>query len=83
MQYYIDTIEQIKTDDGGLAEYGKREKESGTIEEVGAKFHTKIANVLNDIGEGKKHTYMDIKITNSLGGCIEKYTCGRYEDIDA
>lgn len=78
MNYYIDTIEQIKKDEGGYTEYGARAKESGTLDEIKSKMHQKITNVLNDLGETGKHTYMEIRIVNSKNGCIEKYTCGKY-----
>jgi hypothetical protein len=78
MNYYIDSIEQIKKDAGGYTEYGARTKESGTLDEIRSKMFQKVTNVLNDLGESGKHTFMDIRITNSVGGCVEKYVCGQY-----
>lgn len=72
MRYYIDTIEQVKAEDGGVNEYGKREiqSEEKTYEEVLSAYFVKLGNVANDIGEGKNHYYMDIRITNSDGGVV-------------
>ena len=51
MRYYIDTIEQVKTEDGGVNEYGARtiQPASKTFEEVESAYFTKLANVSNDI----------------------------------
>lgn len=72
MRYYIDTIEQTKTEDGGVNEYGKREIQSAdkSYEEVLSAYFVKLGNVANDIGEGKNHYYMDIRIVNSDGGVL-------------
>lgn len=79
MFYYIDTIEQVKgQEEGTINEYGARTKEIGTFEEVQAKYFTKLANVSNDIGEGKNHYYMDIRIVNSEGGIEAKQQLGQY-----
>lgn len=81
MRYYIDTIEQIKgEEEGTYTEYGKREIQpaSKTFEEVESVFFTKLASVSNDIGEGKSHTFMDIKIVNSVGGIEKKDVVGKY-----
>ncbi len=79
MRYYIDTIEQVKTEEGGVNEYGKRELQpaSKSYEEVESAYFTKLANVSNDIGEGKNHYYMDIKIVNSDGGIEKKDKVGK------
>ena len=85
MRYYIDTIEQTKGDNDTINEYGKREIQAAdkTFEEVQAAYFTKLANVANDIGEGKNHYFMDIKIVNSLGGILEKKQVGEYKEADA
>ena len=75
MKYYLVTIEQI-TSDGGYAEYGKVEKVD-TEEMALSKFYKKLSDVSADLGEG--HTYMDIKIFNSEGGCIKKDSVGEYQ----
>lgn len=74
MAFYIDTIEQI-IKDGEHAEYGGREK-VGDENTALSKFYKKLSDVSADIG--KNHTYMDIKITNSLGGIIKKDSVGAY-----
>ena len=66
MNYYIDTIEQVKgTEEGSINEYGARSKEGTDFNVVLSKYYTKLANVSNDIGEGKNHYYMDIRIVDS------------------
>lgn len=74
MAFYIDTIEQI-IKDGAYAEYGGREKVADENTAL-SKFYKKLSDVSADIG--KNHTYMDIKITNSLGGIVKKDSVGTY-----
>ncbi|MBQ1293394.1 MAG: hypothetical protein IIY21_05110 [Clostridiales bacterium] len=74
MKFYIETIEQTLNDDA-LTEYGKTEKVD-TEQAALTKFYKKLSDVAADIG--KNHTYMDIKIVNSLGGCIKKDSIGEY-----
>lgn len=64
MQFYINTIEQIKDSEGKLAEYGKSEKVAD-YETALSKFYKKLSDVSADIG--KNHTYMHISIVNSEG----------------
>lgn len=79
MFYYIDTIEQVKgTEEGSINEYGARTKEGKDINVVLSKYYTKLANVSNDIGEGKNHYYMDIRIVDSNGGVVKKDKVGQY-----
>lgn len=79
MAYYIDTIEQIKGENDTITEYGKREKQTGTLNQALAAFYTKCANVSNDlVTDGKNHYYMDIKIVNSKGGVEKKDVIGEY-----
>lgn len=81
MRYYIDTIEQVKGEEGAVNEYGKREiqKEDKTYEEVLSAYYVKLGDVANDIGDSddKKHYYMDIKITDSDGGVLKKDKVGK------
>ena len=79
MRYYIDTIEQVKGDEGAVNEYGKREiqNEDKSYEEVLSAYYVKLGNVANDIGEGKNHYYMDIKIIDSDGGVLKKDKVGQ------
>lgn len=76
MKFYIQTIEQIYDGEGNITEYGATEK-VGTEQEALTKFYKKLSDVAADIG--KNHTYMDIKIVNSLGGCIKKDAVGQYQ----
>lgn len=78
MQFYVDTIEQVKNSEGALAEYGKREKKATETAAL-TEFYQKLSNVAADLG--KNHVYMDIKITNSEGGIIKKDSLGVYQDI--
>ena len=81
LRYYIDTIEQVKGEEGAVNEYGKREiqKEDKTYEEVLSAYYVKLGDVANDIGDSddKKHYYMDIKITDSDGGVLKKDKVGK------
>lgn len=79
MRYYIDTIEQVKGDEGAVNEYGKREiqNEDKSYEEVLSAYYVKLGNVANDIGKGKNHYYMDIKIIDSDGGVLKKDKVGQ------
>ena len=84
MNYYIDTIEQVKgTEEGSINEYGARAKEGTDYNVVLSKYYTKLANVSNDIGEGKNHYYMDIRIVDSNGGVIKKDKVGQYVESNA
>ena len=76
MAYYIDTIEQVKGEAGAVNEYGKREKKGNDLNAVLSSFFTKLASVANDIGEGKNHYFMDIRIVDSNGGVIKKDQVG-------
>lgn len=84
MNYYIDTIEQVKgTEEGSINEYGARTKEGTDYNVVLSKYYTKLANVSNDIGEGKNHYYMDIRVVDSNGGVIKKDKVGQYVEPNA
>ena len=84
MFYYIDTIEQVKgTEEAPINEYGARAKEGNDINVVLSKYYTKLANVSNDIGEGKNHYYMDIRVVDSNGGVIKKDKVGQYVEPNA
>lgn len=87
MAFYIDTIEQVKTEEGKVNEYGKREKKDGTFEQVESSYFTKLANVANDLitpeNPDKNHYYMDIRIVDSTGGVLEKKTLGTLQKDNA
>lgn len=77
MNYYIDTIEQVKgAEEGQINEYGGRSKEGTDLNAVLAKYYKKLSDVSADIG--KNHYYMDIKIVNSLGIIEKKDVVGQY-----
>ena len=81
MNYYIDTIEQVKgEEEGTVNEYGKRTKEGSDLNVVLSKFFKKLSDVSNDIGEGKNHYFMDIRIVDSNGGVIKKDQLGKRVD---
>lgn len=75
MQYYIQTIEQTISD-GALAEYGGSEKVADENTALN-KYYTKLANVSADIGNN--HTYMGIKLVNSVFGVIKSDSVGQYQ----
>ena len=77
MAYYIDTIEQTKGEENAINEYGKREKWALPYEQVLAKYYKKLSDVSADIGEGKNHYYMDIRIVDTNGGVIKKDKVGK------
>lgn len=82
MIYYIDTIEQVKADEG-INEYGKREQWKLPLEQVEAKFYKKLSDVSADlisIDESKKHYYMDIRIVDSTGGVLKKDVVGTRQE---
>lgn len=76
MTYYIDTIEQVKGDEGAVNEYGKREKVGTDYNLTLSKYYQKLASVSNDIGDDKNHYYMDIRIVDSNGGVVKKDKVG-------
>ena len=73
MNYYLDTIEQNKNEDGTYAEYGNREKKT-TYQAALTDFYSKLTNVSNS----KVHVWLDIKIVNSKGGIEKKDSIGAY-----
>lgn len=78
MKYYIQTIEQIKGEtEGTYTEYGNTEKVND--EQVAlSKFYKKLSDVSAALG--KTHVFMDIKIVNSIGGCVKKDSVGAYQE---
>lgn len=74
MQYYIESIEQINKD-GGLAEYGGVEKVADETTAL-SKYYKKLSDVAADIG--KNHTYMNIRVVNSVNGEIKSDVIGQY-----
>ena len=78
MNYYIDTIEQVKgTEEGSVNEYGGRSKEGTDINAVLAKYYKKLSDVSADIG--KNHYYMVIKIVDTTGGVVKEDKVGQIQ----
>ena len=76
MKFYIQTIEQIKGEqEGTYTEYANVSKEN-TEEAALSKFYKKLSDVSAALGN--THVFMDIKIVNSVGGCIKKDSVGEY-----
>ena len=74
MQYYIQTIEQIYKDEA-YSEYGGIEKVADETTAL-SKYYKKLSDVAADLG--KNHTYMLIKIINSVGGEVKSDVIGQY-----
>lgn len=74
MKYYIETIEQIYKDEA-YSEYGNIEKVADENTAL-SKYYTKLSNVAADLGVN--HTYMLIKVINSVGGIIKQDEIGQY-----
>ena len=82
--YYIDTIEQTKGEtEGTINEYGKREKWDLPKEQVQSKYYKKLSDVAADLitidPEKNHHYYMDIRISDSSGGEIQKDKVGEQQ----
>ena len=73
MKYYIQTIEQVKKEEGGYNEYANVEKVNDESTAM-SKFYKK----LSDVSSSTAHQFMDIKIVNSLGGVVKKDSIGEY-----
>ena len=79
MKFYIQTIEQIKGEqEGTYSEYANVSKEN-TEEVALSKFYKKLSDVSAALGN--THVFMDIKIVNSVGGCIKKDSVGEYVEV--
>lgn len=74
MKYYVNTIEQVKTENEG--EYNEYSGTTKYADEKTAttKFYEKLTNVSNSA----VHVWMDIKIVNSEGGVVKKDFIGKY-----
>ena len=74
MKFYVDKIEQTHGEaEGTYNEYGSRTKKD-TYEAALTEFYTTLTNVSNS----QAHVWLDIKITNSEGGCLKKDSIGHY-----
>lgn len=76
MQYYVNAVEQIISNDA-LAEYSGSTK-YGDRSIALTKYYEKLSNVANDIGDGKSHTYMRINIESSVGEQVKSDMLGQY-----
>ena len=78
MKYYVDTIEQVRTENPGeYNEYGSRTIKPD-YDSALTTFYTKLTNV----SASTQHTWLDIKIVNSEGGCVEKDSIGQYVETN-
>lgn len=79
MKYYVDTIEQVHGEEAGTYnEYGARTIKND-YESALTTFYTKLTNV----SSSASHTWLDIKIVNSEGGCLKKDSIGQYVEVNA
>ena len=83
MAFYLDSIEQIKgTEEGTVAEYGKREKKN-SYESALTAFYTALSNVSNDLiteeTPNKNHYFMDLRIVDGKGGVVKKDAVGTHQ----
>lgn len=76
MKFYIQTIEQINSEQG-VTEYGKTEKYD-TENTALVKYYEKLANVSASIEKGV-HLYMKISVVNSFGGLVKSDMVGVYQ----
>lgn len=76
MKFYVVTIEQTHAD-GALVEYGKT-TQFDTEKTAMSAFYDKLAAVNKDLKPDTAHTFMDIKVVNSVGGIIKKDAIGEY-----
>ncbi len=76
MSFYVFTIEQIRGEsENTYSEYAGTKK-FGDEQAAEVYFYTRCAEVSNALKT--THTYMDIKIVNSLGGVTKRDTIGSY-----
>lgn len=79
MKFYVDQIEQVKTDvEGQYNEYGSR-----TIKSDKDAALTFFYKRLSEVSNSPEHVYFDVKITASNGGIIKKDSIGEYIEVEA
>lgn len=76
MSFYVFTIEQIHGESEGTYSEFAGTKKFSDEQAAEVYFYQRCAEVSNALKT--THTYMDIKIVNSLGGIIKKDTIGSY-----
>lgn len=74
MKYYLLKIEQTLID-GVLNEYSTVTKQT-SLQACEVAYHQALANVSADLG--KNHTFMAIRIVDSLGNIIKSENIGEY-----
>ena len=82
MRYYLNTAQQVKTDEGGYSDFGKKEtKGTGETARIGAiaDLHTAYATMLKT----EKTQYWMGKVEDGKGNVLDKLECGEYIDADA
>lgn len=80
MKYYIFTVEQLHGDNETLVEYAT--KSDGMNEKAArSAYFDKLSAVNKDLSDNG-HTYMAIRMVNSVGGIVEKYDLGEYIPVD-
>lgn len=73
MKYYVFAIEQTLID-GVYNEYSPAVKKYDTFEDA----ETYFLDRLSELSNSKSHTYAHLKIINSEGGIVRKYTIREY-----
>lgn len=79
MKYYVFAIEQLYSEEK-LVEYATS-KQYETEKSAMSAFYDKLAAVNKDLS-ANGHTFMDIKIVNSIGGVIKKDQIGAYVEAE-
>ena len=78
MKFYVITIEQVHSE-SGLSEYATK-SDGMTEKQARTTFYDKLSAVNKDLSDNG-HTFMDIKIENSVGGVIKKDQLGEYVEV--
>ena len=78
MKYYVFSVEQLHNSEGKLIEYATK---SDALSQQGAMtaFYDKCSAVNKDLSDNG-HTFMDIKVVNSMGGIVKRDQLGQYVD---
>lgn len=79
MFYYVLTKEQIYNDNGTLSEYATK-SDPTTEKQATTAYYNKLGAVNADLGP-KGHSFMSIKLENSLGGIEKEDSLGAYIDM--
>ena len=82
MRYYLNTAQQVKADEGGYNDFGKKEtKGTGDAARLNAiaELHTTYATQIKT----EKTQYWVGKVEDGRGNVLDKLECGEYIDQDA